>query len=736
MPGTPDYLYPVKEYLDSLAHHFQLPLENPVLVFSLILAIILLSPILLKRLNIPGIIGLIISGVAIGPHGLHLLDKNAAIDLFSTIGLLYIMFIAGLELDLNEFKAHRNKSLVFGLFTFTIPLAVGFPVCHYLLGYDFNAAFLTASMFATHTLVAYPIVSRMGIAKNQAVAITVGGTILTDTAVLIILAVVIGMDKGTLDMAFWIKLAVSLALFSAIMFLVIPRIAKWFFRKLENEKHSHYIFVLFVVFFAAFLAEMAGVEAIIGAFVAGLALNKLIPHSSALMNRVEFIGNSLFIPFFLISVGMLVDTRVLLQGPTALIVAATLTTVAVLGKWLAAWLTQHVFKYTPAQRGLIFGLSGAHAAATLAVILVGYREGILDDQILNGTILLILVTCMVASFATERAAKRIVAETPDDGSDLLPTSPQATEHILVPSPAAAIMDKLLEFAIYIKDKRSASPISVLTVVSNDDEAELNILKARKKLDDYVKQAAASETRLEVVTTIDHNVAGGIVRMSREVMADIIVLGWPRKTGFFDRAMGDKLPVVLQNVDKTIFVGHFEQPFVAHKRVVCAVPRLAEFEKGFDLWVAKVAQLAQELTVPLVVHCNAATGKAVMKATTRLKSTAPLSIVPFEEWEDFLILSRSVRETDVFVLVSARKGAASHINELDKVPAKMEKYFASNNRMVIYPQQHNGHQGIEDYSDFNAEPLHIGIDAVQKLGKTIGSIFKRDEPEPAEKEQRP
>ncbi|NUM41953.1 MAG: cation:proton antiporter, partial [Leptospiraceae bacterium] len=293
-------------FFNHLVREFELPLTNPVLIFSLILLIILLSPIVLRKLNIPGIIGLIISGVVIGPHGLHILAKTSAITLFSTIGLLYIMFIAGLELDMNEFKANRNKSLGFGLFTFFFPLAIGFPVCHYLLGYDFNSSFLTASMFATHTLVAYPIVSKLGISKNQAVAVTVGGTILTDTAVLIILAVILGNSKGNLNQEFWIRLSVSLAIFSAIMFYIVPKIAKWFFQKLESEKHSHYIFVLSIVFFAAFLAEVAGVEPIIGAFVAGLALNKLIPNSSALMNRIEFIGNSLFIPFFLISVGMLV----------------------------------------------------------------------------------------------------------------------------------------------------------------------------------------------------------------------------------------------------------------------------------------------------------------------------------------------------------------------------------------------------------------------------------------------
>lgn len=721
----------MKEYLASLQHHFELPLQNPVLVFALILTIILLSPIVLKRLNIPGIIGLILSGVLIGPHGLNVLDNNSAINLFSTIGLLYIMFIAGLELDLNEFKAHRNKSLVFGIFTFTIPLAIGYPVCRYLLGYDFNAAFLTASMFATHTLVTYPIVSRMGVAKNQAVAITVGGTILTDTAVLVILAVIIGNSQGTLDMEFWIKLVVSLIVFSAFMFLVIPRIAKWFFRKLENEKHSHYIFVLTVVFLAAFLAELAGVEAIIGAFVAGLALNKLIPHSSALMNRIEFIGNSLFIPFFLISVGMLVDVSVLTHGPTALIVAGTLTAVALTGKWVAAWFTQLAFKYSKAQRGLIFGLSGAHAAATLAVILVGYREGILDDNILNGTILLILIACMVASFATEKAAKQIVIETTEDDDDLLPTNGQATEHILVPSAIIGGVEKLVEFAIYIKDKRSAKPISILTVVSNNDEAERNILKARSKLDEFVKQAAASEVKINVVTTIDHNPASGIVRTSREIMADIIVLGWPTRAGILNRFLGDKFTVILQNVDKTVFMCRLGQPLVAHKRIVCAAPPFAEFEKGFELWATKLFQLAQELTLPIMVHCNAATGKAVLKALERSKYSAPLTVAPFDAWEDFLILSRNVRETDLFVLVSARKGATSYLSELDNLPSKMEKYFATNNRVVIFPQQFSEHHGIEDYSDFNAEPLHIGIDAVQKLGKTIGSIFRKESPQQAE-----
>ncbi|MBX2887818.1 MAG: cation:proton antiporter [Ferruginibacter sp.] len=712
------------EFFEHLIREFEIPLKNPVLVFSLILFIILLSPILLKKLNIPGIIGLIIAGVIIGPHGLGVLQKNSAVDLFSTIGLLYIMFIAGLELDINEFKANKYKSLLFGFFTFIIPLGVGYPVCHYFLGYDFNTSFLTASMFATHTLVAYPIVSKLGVSKNQAVAITVGGTILTDTAVLIILAVIIGNSKGNLTQDFWITLGISLAIFSFIMFFIIPRIAKWFFRKLESEKHSHYIFVLSVVFFAAFLAEAAGVEAIIGAFVAGLALNKLIPHSSALMNRIEFIGNSLFIPFFLISVGMIVDIKVILSGPTAIIIAATLTIVAIFGKWLAALLTQLVFKYTGAQRQLIFGLSGAHAAATLAVILVGFENNVIDENILNGTIILILVTCIVASFVTEKAAKIIVVESEGDESELTKSNGKQNEHILLPIANVTNIEKAFEFVTLIKEKKSANPISVLSVVSNDDEAEKNILKTRNKMEEYVKQASASETKLSLITTIDHNIASGISRISREIMADIIVLGWSQRTAFIDKLFGNKVDSILASSDKTIFICHFEKPLVLHKRIVITIPPLAEHESGFTMWFSKMTQLAQELSIPMVLNCNTFTQQAVERFRTKTKISASISMRDFNDWEDFLILARDIREDDLLVLVSARKGATSYMSILENIPGKLKKHFPLNNKLVIYPQQYDDNFKIEQYDDFSSEPLNKGIEAVQKIGKEIGSIFKR------------
>ena len=711
------------DFFQQFIHEFQLPLKNPVLIFSLILFIILLSPILLKRLNIPGIIGLIISGVIIGPHGLNILAKNSAVDLFSTIGLLYIMFIAGLELDMNEFKANRNKSIVFGFFTFIIPLAIGFPVCYYLLKYNFDASFLTASMFATHTLVAYPIVSKLGISKNQAVAITVGGTILTDTAVLIILAVIMGKSQGTLNQEFWVQLGVSLTIFSIIMFLIIPRIAKWFFRKLESEKHSHYIFVLSVVFFAAFLAEVAGVEAIIGAFVAGLALNKLIPHSSALMNRIEFIGNALFIPFFLISVGMLVDISVLFSGPMAWIIAITLSVVAILGKWMAAKMTQLVFRYSKAQGKLIFGLSGAHAAATLAVILVGYEAKILDENILNGTIILILITCIVASLATEKAAKKIILETEEDPAALLQADHIKNEHILIPIANIENLEKLLELSIFIKDKKSVNPISVLSVVSNNEEAELKIVNARNKLESFVKTASAAETKINIITTIDHNAISGISRISREIMADLIIREWPAKTGFLDKLVGETVDSVLTSTEKNTFICCLNKPLVLHKRIIIAAPPLCEHEIGFELWITKISRLSQELSIPVHLYCNSTTGKAVSKTMAIAKLPIPFSLIPFDDWDDFLILARNIQENDLFVLISARKGTASYTQVLDNLPAKLEKHFAANSRVIIFPQQHKTEEGLEVFDDINTDPFNKGIESIQKIGKEIGKIFK-------------
>lgn len=710
-------------FFELWKEEFTLPLTNPVLVFSVILLIILLSPLVLRKIKIPGIIGLIISGVIIGPFGLNFLESSSAVELFSTIGLLYIMFIAGLDLDINDFVFNRHKSIIFGFFTFIFPLAIGYPVCYYLLGLEPAASLLTASMFATHTLVAYPIVSKLGISKNQAVAVTVGGTIITDTAVLIILAVVIGMHHGGINNEFWIQLATSLVIFSIIMFFIIPRIARWFFKNLESEKYSHYIFVLSVVFFAAFLAEVAGVEPIIGAFVAGLSLNRLIPRSSALMNRIEFMGNSLFIPFFLISVGMIVDMKIIFNGWNALLIAGLLTFAALFGKWVAAFLTQIVLKYSKIQRKLIFGLSSSHAAATIAVILVGHRAGILDENILNGTIILILITCIVASFVTERAGK-VIAEQKDD-FDHEVIQKTSNEHILLAVDKFNEIEKIVDFATLIKSPKSLHPISIVTVFDNDNNAEIKIMNARNEVESIFSHASASETKINFIPTIDHNLAGGIIRILKETMADMIILGWRNRTDLMNKIFGEKTDNIINNSEKTIFICQFNFPFEANKRIVAIAPPLCQLEEGFSFWILKLSTLAQELSLPVLFYCNKKTEFEIQKHIKKFDLAKSVHFKEFDDWQDLLILSRRIDRDDLIFLVSARIKTVSWMSMLDNLPSKLEKYFELNNKIIIYPQQKiDGHLNYT-YKDINSEPLEIGIETIQKIGKGLGNIFKKE-----------
>ena len=685
----------MQQFLSELSHEFTLPFTNPVLVFTVLLLIVLLAPILLRRINVPSIIGLIVAGVIIGPHGFNLIDNaNAGVEMFSSIGLLYIMFIVGLELDLNEFSEHKNKSLAFGFFTFIIPLLIGYPVCHFVLGYNANASFLIASMFSTHTLVTYPIVSRLDVSKNQAVAITVGGTILTDTAVLIILALVLSNSNGELNIGYLLKLLVSLLIFSGIVFFVIPRVAKWFFQKAESEKYTNYIFVLFIVFFAGFLAEVGGIEPIIGAFAAGLALNKLIPHTSALMNRIEFIGNALFIPIFLISVGMLVNVTVVMNGPKTIIVALMLTAVALLGKWLAAYFTQVSFKYSVAQRNLIFGLSSSHAAATLAVIIVGYKAGIFGEYILNGTIILILITCIVASFVTQRSAKKIAKS--EENAPLTPETMGefAQEKILVPIANPSNIGYHVQLALLLKDKKSVNPVSLLGVVTNNAEAEKEIVRFRKKLQEFVNTATAAEVNVDILTTIDHSAAGGIVRTARETMADIVILGWPGKVGLLEKLLGEKVDLIIKNMDKNLFVCHVEQKLITHKRIFVISPPSAELEDGFLLWVNKIATLSSELSIPVVHYGHPYTQKVIAAQ----KNAGAFTFHPFTDWDHPLSCGNAIKKDDMIILVSAHTGYVSHISVLENLPTRLEARFPEYSRIVIYPKQHPADQllGSDDY----------------------------------------
>ena len=454
-----------------LINDFTLPLQHPVLKFLVILVIILFAPIIFNKLKIPHILGLIIAGAIIGPFGINLLQRDGSIILSGTAGLLYIMFLAGLEIDMGDLKKNSTKSLIYGLLTFIIPMLSGILAGVYLLNFSLPTSILIGSMFASHTLITYPIVTKLDIVKNRAVVVTVGGTIITVTLGLLVLAVIIGMQSGEVDSWFWTRLSGSIVLFSAIVLLLFPFIGRWFFKK-YSDSVSQYIFVLVMVFLGAVLAQAAGVESIIGAFLAGLSLNRLIPVTSPLMNRISFVGNAIFIPFFLISVGMLIDYRAFFNDTHTLYVAAILSAAATFSKYLPALITQKMYGYTKDEGNLIFGLSNAQAAATLAAVLVGYNvitgyaaDGspirLLDDSVLNGTIVMILVTCTIASLVTQKAAVNLSLK---DSTNAEPHDSDGTEQILVPIKYADTIDELINLSSLIKSKHNLDGIHALNVI--------------------------------------------------------------------------------------------------------------------------------------------------------------------------------------------------------------------------------------------------------------------------------
>jgi Kef-type K+ transport system membrane component KefB len=700
------------------------PLTNPVPILAIVLFIILLAPILLRKLRIPSIIGLIIAGMAIGDHGFNIIAKGS-IDLFGKAGLLYIMFLAGLELDMAEFKKNKYKSLVFGFFTFAIPLGLGFLLCMQVLHFNFMASLLISSMFATHTLVAYPLASRMGITKNEAVTIAVGGTIITDTAVLLILAVITGASDGELNQAFWLKLSGSFLLFAFGVLFGFPFIGRWFFKKIKDDRTTHFVFVLAMVFLASYLAELAGVEAIIGAFLAGLALNQLIPPASALMNRIEFGGNAIFIPFFLISVGMIVDLRVLLKGNEALIIAGALTAMALLSKWLAAFFTQKIFGYTSTQRNLIFGLSTSHAAATIAVILIGYNLGIIDENVLNGTIILILITCMVGSFVTANAGKRLAISE----AGKLPESVNEQERMMIPVMDNEAIESLLDFAVMIKSDTNNLPVDLLSVVQDDKEAKKKVLFNQRKLEKAIKHGAETNTRVQVLNRVDLNLSNGVARAVKERLISDIILQWEEKSGgatdfFVNTLFGTTTQNIIDTVWETIYICRFQHPVNTARKIVLVLTPNAQYEIGFKYWVKKMGFLSRQAGARLQVCSSAATRQAFQTEIKKSRSNIEVTYKPLENVEDFLILSREISRDDLIVIVSARKGTLSYHSYIDTIPGKLLKHFGDNNFILLYPEQmavEFVEAGMQS-DDLSLTPIQEQIDNLTKLKRKVKRIF--------------
>lgn len=699
-----------------------LPLINPVLIFTLLMLIVLVAPIVFRKIRVPGIVGLIVAGILVGPHGFGWLDENNGIKLFSTAGMLYLMFLVGLELDLKEFKKNRDRSLVFGLLTFSIPLALGFLTSFYILNYSVVSSLLLASMFSTHTLISYPIASRLGITRNEAVTITIGGTIITDTAVLLLLAVISASTKGELGFIFWIRITILLTIFVLIILWGIPRISRWFLRHLESDSGSQYIYVISIVFLSGILAQIAGIEPIIGAFLAGLALNQLIPRTSALMNRVVFIGNTFFIPIFLLSVGMMVDFRILFQGTKALIFAGLLVFVAIFSKYAAAWLTQKIFRYTRVERSVIFGLSVSHAAAIIAVILVGYKLNLLDVSVLNGTILIILVSCLISTFATEIYGRKLAVTE----SQRLPSADAGVERILVPVSNPDTVESLIDFALLIKEPVLKEPIYMLTVVPDDEKAPDQIKMNNRMFESAVVHAAATDNTLQLVSRVDLNITNGITRAIKELMISKVVVGWNGKSTTTNFLFGSLLDNLIAKTEQMILVVKIDKPISSIRRLVVTVPQNAEWELGWSTWVTTILRISRQTKADIIFYGVPDSLNRIRTFTEDIKMSTTLSFLETNYHYDLEGLRANVHAEDMLVIINARHRTVSHNPHLENIPRVLSRDFQQNCFVIIYPEQkvYDSENLSSSLEGMDTSPITENIDRLSHFSKRIGRAMHK------------
>ena len=675
---------------------FTLPLADPVLKFLLILLIILAAPLLLNKLRIPHLLGLIIAGAIIGPHGFNLVLRDSSIILSGTAGLLYIMFLAGLEIDMADFKRNSTKSLAFGMYTFLIPMILGTVVGIWVLRFNVLTSVLLASMFASHTLIAYPIISKLGISKNKAVSITVGGTMITDTLALLVLTIIVGMATGQVNDMFWIRLGVSILIFALIVLFGFPFIGRWFFKHV-HDNISQYIFVLVMVFLGSFLAQVAGMEAIIGAFLSGLALNRLIPQSSPLMNRVEFVGNAIFIPFFLLGVGMLIDYRTFFTSFETIKVGLIMIIVATAAKYIAAWMTQKTFHLSTDQRSVIFGLSNAQAAATLAAVMVGYNVitgtdangeplRLLNESVLNGTILMILVTCTIASFAAQKGAHNIAAQDISDKEE----NKKESEHILIPVSNEETVEELVNLSLAIKSPQNKNGLFALKVIDNHHSDEKALKQSRRVLQTAVNTAAATDTRMKDLLRYDLSVSNAIASVVKEREITDLVVGLHKEKDIPAAFLGHIVESVLAESSVSTFIYKPAQPISTVRRHLIIIPELAEKEIGFNQIIFRLRNVTQNTGAATVFYGSEATLNALKKLLA--KKSGEASYIEFNDWDDFLIVFRDIKPDDTMWIILSRKEGLSYAPAMARIPKYLNKYFQANSFVLAYPVQAGMNEG--------------------------------------------
>lgn len=657
----------------------------PVPIFLTVMAIILLTPLVLSRLRIPQVIGLIIAGVAVGPYGLNLLARDMSFEVFGQVGILYLMFLAGIEIDMYHLRKNLRKGMTFGAFTFIIPLVLGALTAMAALRMHMLEATLLASMFAAHTLIAYPIVTRFGVTKSPAVIIAIAGTIMTVLGSLIVLAGVLGVYRDG-SISSLLPILIYLAIYCIGITYLYPRITRYFFKH-YNDGISQFIYVMVAVFGAAALASFIGIEGVFGAFFAGLVLNRFIPARSTLMGRLEFVGNALFIPYFLIGVGMLIDLRVVLDGWGTLYTAAVMSAVAMASKWLAALVTQKVYRLTPVDRSMMYQLSNAHTAVALAVVMIGYEMHLFDVQVLNGTVVMILVTCTVSSFGTERAASRLKVqmleqEDEENSKDDSTAHPRTLVAISNPLTAPGIVD--LALSMRFPDSSVAGDLYALHVRSDNSASARAI--GRNSLDVAERAAAAVETTLTPIERFDLNFITGVLNTMEERDITELIVGLHRRTRIIDSFLGEKVEQLLRSTNRMIVMSRCFIPLNTVTRLLVAVPKKAQFETGFRRWVQAVGNLCRQIGCRVEFWCEESTAPLIRTVIKQSNLGIRMSFAEVNSYDDFVVKSAEVNDDDLLIIVSARRSSVSFDGDMDAVPEYLQKYFANTNLIVLYPGQ--------------------------------------------------
>ena len=685
----------------NLSQYF--PITDPTLIFFVVLLMILLSPIIMGRLRIPHIIGMVLAGVLVGKYGLNILGRDASFELFGRVGLFYIMFLAGLEMDMEGLKKNRNRVVVFGMLTFLIPFAMTYFMGVSLLGYLPLASLLLAAIMASNTLIAYPIVGRYGLTRHTSSTLSVGSSMMALFMALIVMASIVNSFHGNGGILFWLLFILKFVVYCVGLIMVIPRVTRWFLRR-YSDAVMQFIFILAIVFLSAALSDAVGLEGIFGAFMSGLILNRFVPKVSPLMNRIEFTGNALFIPYFLIGVGMLINVRLLFAGSKILWVVFCIVFFGTLGKAVAAYLAARIFRMSWLAGHMMFGLTSAHAAGAIAMVMVGRRlqvapgEYLFGDEVLNGIVIMILFTCIISTVITERAAQRLRLQE-KEGHDMMKNLDD--EKILIPVKYPEYSDNLVTMATLMRNPRLKRELVALNVVYDDVNMRHNQAEGQRLLDHLCHLASASDVPMVTQVRIAANIANGIKHAFKEFQASEILMGLHFHKEISRSFWGEFTRSLYNGLSRQIIVTRILQPLNTIRRIQVAIPSRAEFEPGFYRWLERLARMAGNLECRITFHGRKETLQLVNEFIRNRFPSVRAEYEEMEHWKELPTLGSKVREDHLFVIVTARKGTISYKTAMERLPEELNKCVKGKTIMIIFPDQYGSEMDDMTF----AQPQH-------------------------------